>query len=201
MTGHVNLLDAYLSHKREVALAAHRTRWDEIDAAWLAGETAPLLATVASTRVNPISPALAALAHSAAAANEEVSPHALISTAPGTDADPAQPDVAAVFVNVSAGPALNECAPVPATKPTYANPIMHRGWRIYYDAPPGPSNRVWRFVSDDYDAEQDADGVWTDNGLCGDGSSVQDCIDQINELIAEQDYEIARGQRENDLAD
>jgi hypothetical protein len=64
--------------------------------------------------------------------------------------------------------------------------VRHGSWLIYFDPPPIPTRAFdWHFVHDDYDAEQFSDGSVSDNGLRGDGTSVEDCINQIAEIEAE----------------
>jgi hypothetical protein len=75
---------------------------------------------------------------------------------------------------------------------------MYRGFHIYYDPPPIPTRaHDWHFVSDNYDAESFSDGSHSDNGLCGDGPTMESCVDQIDEMLAEQAWERARSDYED----
>ena len=52
------------------------------------------------------------------------------------------------------------------------------GWKITYDPKPIPDRRFdWDFIHDDYDGAPDGN-----NHLAGNGSSVDDCINQIREI-------------------
>jgi hypothetical protein len=58
-------------------------------------------------------------------------------------------------------------------------------WTIWYAPPPIPTrSHDWHFSHANYDAEQFSDGSTSDNGLCGDGASVEDCLAQIAEIEA-----------------
>lgn len=73
---------------------------------------------------------------------------------------------------------------------TYDTLMAHhyRGYRIYYDPKPVPVRVIgpWSFAHNDYDG-----GPWETGGppmdnRCGDGKSVSDCKDKIDELEDEQ---------------
>lgn len=66
--------------------------------------------------------------------------------------------------------------------------IRHGRWTIYFDPPPIPvRDSDWAFSHDDFDAswEGEEDG-WVTNGLSGRGSSVKDCIEQIEDIEADR---------------
>jgi hypothetical protein len=85
--------------------------------------------------------------------------------------------------------------PVPTREPDIAD---YRGFRIYYDPPPIPDrNYDWHFVADDYEAEMHSENVWISNGRAGDGRTRNSCIDQVNELLAEEAWERARADNED----
>lgn len=70
---------------------------------------------------------------------------------------------------------------IKVNQPTYDNSVMYQDYRIYMD-----TNWFgkWTFVHDSYDGAPDA----KDNRH-GFGSSIDDCIKQINEYILENEVE------------
>jgi hypothetical protein len=51
-------------------------------------------------------------------------------------------------------------------------------WTIYYDPPPIPDRSCdFHFYHDDYDGAEDAN-----DNRCGHGSSIEDCMKQIDDL-------------------
>lgn len=63
---------------------------------------------------------------------------------------------------------------------------QYRGYTITYSPPPIPDRRWdWQWQSDNFDAEQESDGAWRSNGLCGQSSSLEQAKADIDEQIAE----------------
>lgn len=65
---------------------------------------------------------------------------------------------------------------------TYSNPIMYQGYRIFLDDETDPRTG-FRFLHEDYDGGDPKDHRH------GEGDSVIDCIQQINEYILENEVE------------
>lgn len=62
----------------------------------------------------------------------------------------------------------------------------YRGYTISYDPPPIPDRRWdWQWSSENFDAEQESDGTWHSNGLCGQSASLEQAKADIDEQIAE----------------
>lgn len=68
---------------------------------------------------------------------------------------------------------------------TYSNPIIYHGYRIFHDDEIDPRFGKFRFVHDDYDGAPDAR-----DARHGEGTSIMDCIRQINEYILDNEVEL-----------
>jgi hypothetical protein len=60
-------------------------------------------------------------------------------------------------------------------RPTWANPVWYRGFRIYYDSTPVAGND-WHYVHDDYDGAEDAG-----DNRAGSETTLEACKIEIDE--------------------
>lgn len=62
---------------------------------------------------------------------------------------------------------------------TFSNPVWYGEWRIYHNNAAMGRSSTFAFCHDDYDGAEDAN-----DNRCGYGASIEDCINEIEELEA-----------------
>lgn len=75
----------------------------------------------------------------------------------------------------------------------------YRGYTISYDPPPIPIRTMdWHWCSENFDAEQESDGTWHSNGLCGHSASLEEAKRDIDAQIEEIEDEKAEQPAQQD---